>query len=68
MQMEIVKKGEVLYQSCYGELPKIEHIPRIGEHIALHKWDNLVYVVKDVFTVFSPGDNEQTIKIEVEIV
>ncbi len=64
--ISIVRKGEVIYESCFGELPRIEHIPRIGEHIGLAKWDT-VYIVKDVFTVFSNGDNIQTITIEVEI-
>lgn len=57
----IIRGNEVLFE-CTGAW----YVPRIGETIALAKWDT-VYTVIDVFTVFGKGNDVETVKIRVEI-
>ncbi len=56
----IIRKGEVLWESL-----DTWSIPRIGEKVALAKWDN-VYIVTDVMTTFGKSHDCQHVLVYVK--
>jgi len=59
--ISIVRQNETIFQ-CLNAW----YIPRIGETVALAKWDT-VYTVVDVFIVFGKGEDVETVTVKVEI-
>ena len=57
----IVRNGELIFESLDSW-----YVPRIGESIALAKWDT-IYTVVDVFSVFGKSKTAETVQITVEI-
>jgi len=59
--LSIVREGETIFE-CIDAW----YVPRVGEPIALAKWDT-VYTVVSVFTVFGKSHNVETVIINVKI-
>ena len=59
--LSIERKGEVIFQ-CTDPW----YVPRVGESVALAKWDT-IYKVESVFTVFGKGNDVEIVTVNVVI-